>query len=121
MSKKFSVADIEAPFNENFHYEAIIRIGQVDARTPTIQRTSTPSEPESCRYSQMPQDFITDVPCSPIVLNDPLIMQKGQWVGLLSIDPLTYPGRRELFDVIGRRTPVPYSQVRQPPARRCEC
>ena len=50
--------------------------------------------------------------CAPIYLCDPLIPAYGNWLGLLGIDPLSYPPRSALFDVLGRHAPVAVSQAR---------
>ena len=106
-TRQFSVIDNETPYNKEFHYEITIYNDPDDPDDVTVYKT------DKCEFSAPPQQFFSPVPCSPVVFTDPLIMEKADWVGLLSIDPLSYPGRRELFDVIGRRTPVAYSQVRQ--------
>ena len=106
-TRQFSAIDNEAPYNKEFHYEITIYNDPNDPDDITVYKT------DKCEFTAQPQEFFSPVPCSPIVFTDPLIIDRGDWVGLLSIDPLSYPGRRELFDIIGRRTPVAYSQVRQ--------
>ena len=104
MSKKFSVADIEAPFNENFHYEAIIRVGQVDP--------SNPDDPANFYTIRNQRILPLLADAARLHYRCPLLAHRSQlpthhaegavgWTSP-SIDLLTYPGRRELFDVIGR-------------------
>ena len=94
---KFIVVDPEAPLNQDFYYEV-----HTDAGTYNTKHCSAGYQivkPGSAR-------------CVPVLISDPVVVPWSQWVDLLSIDPLTYPPRRELKDVISRYAPVALSGVR---------
>ena len=53
--------------------------------------------------------------CSPALLSDPLVVSSAQWFGLTGIDPLSWPARRELLEVISRAYPISQSDLRLMP------
>jgi hypothetical protein len=97
--------DPEVPLSETVIYEIVMMPnGRAD---PLRQSVFT----SGCRLPDTSVAF-NDGKCEPIYFSDPLIPSYGYWFGLLSIDPLAYPSRSELFDVLGRSAPVAVSQMR---------
>lgn len=103
---KFYFLDTTVPFNEEFLYQATVRSS--DGSHKKMYFTAAVRYPNSLTY---PRESM----CVPLFISDPLVPGLGLWTGLLSIDPLTHPGRRELVDVIGRHLPVSLSDVRGTP------
>lgn len=94
------ITDPEVPFHQNLIYEIHQEPGgEVVKTSGCILKPS----------SIYPDDKYL---CVPVYLSDPLYPSNGDWFALLSIDPLTYPARTSLHDVLGRHAPVAVSQVR---------
>ena len=100
---KFAVIDTAVPLNSGFHYEVTIEQHSGDA--PVVLTS------DKCRYDSA-ATYPTDIPCVPVLLSDPLLPRVAMWLGLLRIDPLSYPARQDLKDVIGRNPPVQVSSAR---------
>jgi hypothetical protein len=63
---------------------------------------------------RVPQPQVADK-CVPVLVSDLYDTERSVWTGLLSIDALSYAGRNESFNVIGRHNPVFVSDVRNGP------
>jgi hypothetical protein len=98
----FRLIDVEAPLDTSFYYEVILNNG-------VVMNTLECSIPTT----SIAPSF--EIRCSAALISDPLSMSLSMWVALLSIDQLSHPGRRELFDVISRRYPISISDVRLTP------
>jgi hypothetical protein len=99
------ITDSDPPFNQSFYY---LLLGRPRAGGPLIQLASVPGcEPQI----NIPVDQGVEN-CVPVMLSDPARPQLNAWAGLLSIDALSYPARRELYEPYGRRYPVAVSNVR---------
>lgn len=96
--QKFIVVDPEAPLTEKFHYEVLLSNGATYTTDPceAVYEVKSPRGPH----------------CVPVLVSDPLIVTSMQWVDLMSIDPLSYPSRQELKDIISRYSPVALSGLR---------
>jgi hypothetical protein len=104
-SQTVIAVDPEVPLNEVVIYEIVMMPnGRADPLRQSIYTTGCQVEDRSDEWN--------DGKCEPVYLSDPLIPSIGYWFGLLGIDPLAYPARSELFDVLGRSAPVAVSQMR---------
>jgi hypothetical protein len=99
------ITDSDPPFNEPFYY---LLMGRARAGGPLAQLALVQGCPPQIN---IPTDQGVDN-CVPVLLSDPARPQLNAWAGLLSIDALSYPARRELFEPYGRRYPVAVSNVR---------
>jgi hypothetical protein len=99
----FAAIDTEAPLAGRFHYEVVVRSSDGSLET---MRT------DWCSYPYREAFGDTDIPCSPVLLSDPLVPMLSAWVGLLSIEPLTYPAREEVVDIIASHYPVALTDLR---------
>jgi hypothetical protein len=98
MRGKFIVVDSEAPLNDEFHYVVYLSTG-------AVHRTA------GCQVPSNRWPGVMDH-CVPVLFSDPLVVRDMQWASLLSIDPLSYPARSSLKDVLNRHAPVALSGVR---------
>lgn len=98
----FALLDAEVPVDQPFHYE----VHTNDCKADDLIVVSG-----QCTHPVQDEFKDTDL-CSPVLLTDPLVVGLGQWLGLLKIDPLSYPGRIDLVDVIAQAAPVAISDVR---------
>lgn len=96
-NSRFIAVDPEAPLNQKFYYEVTTDVGTY--KTSPCMAHQGPHRPSAPR-------------CVPVLISDPLVIGSSQWLDLLSIDPLSYPARLELKDVISRYAPVALSGVR---------
>lgn len=96
--EKFIIVDPEAPLSGDFYYTAYLDNGGVYSSRPcrAVYEVREPAGPH----------------CVPVLISDPLVVPSMQWIDLLSIDPLSYPPRNELKDIIARSAPVALSGVR---------
>jgi hypothetical protein len=101
------VLDTDPPFNEAFYYILVAR----DEHGKAIVIDTIDGCPT--QYEIPVDDNIEN--CVPILFSDPAYPNMVAWAGLLSIDPLSYPARRELYEPYGRAFPVAVSNVRGGP------
>lgn len=98
------ILDTDPPFNTAFFY-------LVMGLDPTGKSVLIHSIPGCPTVHTIPYgDNIAN--CVPVLLSDPAYPNLMAWAGLMSIDPLSYPARRELYEPYGRRYPVAVSNVR---------
>lgn len=105
-SGRVIVADPEVPFNDTVIYKVVEKLSDPTLPSPTLAQTS------GCQVSDLSLHPEDTTMCSPIYLCDPLTPELGDWFGLLSIDPLSYPARTQLYDILARHAPVAVSQLR---------
>jgi hypothetical protein len=101
---EFGIIDIDAPLDTWYQYEATIRTN--DPLNP-IWKPKT----QQC-YINSSLFAPTYAGCSAALLSDPLVVSAAQWFGLTSIDPLSWPARRELFEVIAAEYPIAQADIR---------
>lgn len=99
----FLINDGTVPLNTEFHYQ--VTILESDGVTTSVMTTDT------CYYDAA-LTYPADIPCVPVLLSDPLLPRFSLWVGLSSIDPLSYPARSDLKDIVYTDFPVALSSTR---------
>lgn len=104
-SQTVIVVDPEVPLGEAVIYEIVM---MPNGRGDPLRQSVLSA---GCKYPDTSVNFDVRL-CEPVYLSDPLIPSFGSWFGLLGIDPLSYPSRSELYDVLGRSAPVAVSQRR---------
>lgn len=100
----FGIMDIDAPLDTSFYYTVTLNTN--DPTDPVKIMIASPCSIDSSLFAPEYSG------CSAALISDPLVPSYAQWFGLTSIDALSWPGRRELFEIISRAFPVAQADIR---------
>lgn len=101
---KLDLLDTDPPFNQDFYYI----LGMYDKQGKGVYTEIPGCHPDST----LPPGEIDVATCVPVMISDPARPYVHAWAGVLSIAPLSYPPRRDLYEPLGRSFPVAVSNMR---------